>query len=175
MFADEHEGESAEERLLQRTRWFNSMVREHPKDVQLWLRFAAFQLEFLPLQRRPNLLPVLEKQSAILSRALSTCGDDATLIDRYMAVAEQRFDTDAAIALWSSVSVGSCACVCQWCDCVVTLVFRSCRYLKNLQDQQLCGCGSSATSRAPKADFLSAKCVQLTPLRSSGHFQAAAV
>lgn len=99
------EGESAEDRLLQRTRWFNAMVREHPKDVQLWLRFAAFQLEFLPLQRRPNLLPVLEKQSAILSRALSTCGDDAVLIDRYMAVAETRFDTDATIALWSSVSL----------------------------------------------------------------------
>ena len=80
------------------------MVRQHPKDVQLWLRFAAFQMEFLPLQRRPNLLPVLEKQSAILSRALSVCGDDVVLIDRYMAVAEMRFDTDATIALWSSVS-----------------------------------------------------------------------
>jgi hypothetical protein len=79
------------------------MVREHPKDVQLWIRFAAFQSEFLPLQRRPNLLPVLEKQSAILSRALTTCGDDVTLIDRYMAVAEMRFDTEATIALWSSV------------------------------------------------------------------------
>lgn len=103
------EGESAEERLLQRTGWFNAMVREHPKDVQLWLRFAAFQLEFLPLQRRPNLLPVLEKQSAILSRALSTCGDDAVLIDRYMAVAEARFDTDATTALWSSVSLSRAA------------------------------------------------------------------
>ena len=81
------------------------MVREHPKDVKLWLRFAAFQLEFLPLQRRPNLLPVLEKQSAILSRALSICGDNVILIDRYMAVAEVRFDTEATIALWSSVGV----------------------------------------------------------------------
>ena len=104
MLADDHDGESAEERLLQRTGWFNAMVRERPKDVQLWLRFAAFQLEFLPLQRRPNLLPVLEKQSAILSRALSICGDNVVLIDRYMAVAEIRFDTDATIALWSSVS-----------------------------------------------------------------------
>ncbi len=100
----DHEGESSEERLLQRTGWFNAMVREHPKDVQLWLRFAAFQLEFLPMQRRPNLLPVLEKQSAILSRALSTCGDNVILIDRYMAVAEARYDTDATISLWSSVS-----------------------------------------------------------------------
>jgi hypothetical protein len=82
------------------------MVRQHPNDVQLWLRFAAFQMEFLPLQRRPNLLPVLEKQSAILSRALTTCGDNVVLIDRYMAVAEARYDTDATIALWSSVSEG---------------------------------------------------------------------
>ena len=56
------------------------------------------------MQRRPNLLPVLEKQSAILSRALSTCGDNVILIDRYMAVAEARYDTDATISLWSSVS-----------------------------------------------------------------------
>ncbi len=101
--AGDAEGESAESLLLQRTGWFNAMVRQHPKDVQLWLRFASFQMEFLPLQRRPNLLPVLEKQSAILSRALSTCGDDVLLIDRYMAVAELRFETDATIALWSSV------------------------------------------------------------------------
>ena len=65
------------------------MVRQHPKDVQLWLRFAAFQMEFLPLQRRPNLLPVLEKQSAILSRALSVCGDDVVLIDPAVAVATE--------------------------------------------------------------------------------------
>jgi uncharacterized protein YigA (DUF484 family) len=75
----------------------------------------------LPLQRRPNLLPVLEKQSAILSRALSICGDDVTLIDRYMAVAEQRFDADATIALWSSVSTITRETII---DSVVTQVFR---------------------------------------------------
>ena len=89
--------------------------------MQLWLRFSSFQLEFLPLQRRPNLLPVLEKQSAILSRALSICGDDVTLIDRYMAVAEQRFDADATIALWSSVSTITRETII---DSVVTQVFR---------------------------------------------------
>ncbi len=125
------------------------MVRERPKDVQLWLRFAAFQLEFLPLQRRPNLLPVLEKQSAILSRALSICGDNVVLIDRYMAVAEVRFDTDATIALWSSVSAER-ALNEDFFFVILVLLFRC---SKSLQDQRLFGCDSSITSRGRKIDF----------------------
>ena len=37
-------GESNEELLLRRTREFNAATRERPDDLQLWLRFAAFQV-----------------------------------------------------------------------------------------------------------------------------------
>lgn len=37
-------GESLEEQLLRRTREFNRATRERPHDVQLWLRFARFQV-----------------------------------------------------------------------------------------------------------------------------------
>ena len=37
-------GESNEELVLRRTREFNAATRERPHDLQLWLRFADFQV-----------------------------------------------------------------------------------------------------------------------------------
>ncbi len=42
--ARRRQGETNEELLLRRTREFNEATRERPHDIQLWLRFARFQV-----------------------------------------------------------------------------------------------------------------------------------
>ncbi|KXZ47710.1 hypothetical protein GPECTOR_33g592 [Gonium pectorale] len=96
-------GESAEEWVLRRTREFNVAVREAPGDVQLWLRFAAFQDTVARLlARRATEVAgsAAEKKLSILQRALEAHPGEARLLRAMMAACEPLFGQEDLMDRW---------------------------------------------------------------------------
>jgi hypothetical protein len=101
----QRDGESAEERILRRTREFNRAVRERPEDLHVWLDFAAFQDEAAALgpRRRGAERATAEKKLAVLERALRHHPASEELLLALLETAAVVCDEDELARRWAAV------------------------------------------------------------------------
>lgn len=104
--------ESWEDEVLRKTKEFNKMTREHPKDESIWLAFAEFQDKVLSMQPHKGArLQTLEKKISILEKAIELNPDSEDLLLSLMKAYQSRDSTDVLIRRWERIltsNSGSC-------------------------------------------------------------------
>ncbi|KAL8464762.1 hypothetical protein ACS0TY_034316 [Phlomoides rotata] len=104
--------ESWEDEVLRKTKEFNKMTREHPKDESVWLAFAEFQDKVASMQPHKGArLQTLEKKISILEKAIELNPDSEDLLLSLMKAFQSRDSTDILIGRWERIltsNSGSC-------------------------------------------------------------------
>ncbi|VVC44062.1 siRNA-mediated silencing protein NRDE-2,Tetratricopeptide-like helical domain [Cinara cedri] len=89
-----------ENNLTLLTSEYNKQLSEHPFDINLWIKFVNYQQTLYSLNSRHgyaftlNKKGILEKQIAILDKALSFNNDNDKLLDMKWIIAEDYFTTE---------------------------------------------------------------------------------
>lgn len=97
------EGESLEDYLTRRTRYFNEHLREDPGDIRGWLDFANFQDEFMNLGKKYTKTATLEKKIGIYNNGLEHNPYSVELLLGLVKDAQQLWDADKMSALWRRI------------------------------------------------------------------------
>jgi hypothetical protein len=96
--------ETEEQRLMRVTKEFNERTRSQPGDEALWLRFAAFQNEFIVLSKRRNKVKgsaaIAAKKIAILHAGIRANPKSERLLYAYLELCSQEWEHGAALAAW---------------------------------------------------------------------------
>ena len=102
--ADKLTAETEEQRLIRLTKDFNERTRSQPGDEALWLRFAAFQEEFLVLSKRRNKgkgsAAIAAKKIAILHAGVRANPQSERLLYAYLELCAQVWEHGAALGAW---------------------------------------------------------------------------
>ncbi|XP_052722907.1 uncharacterized protein LOC108345693 isoform X3 [Vigna angularis] len=104
--------ESWEDEMLNKTREFNKLTREHPHDGKVWLAFAEFQDKVAGMQRQKAArLQTLEKKISILEKAVELNPDNEEILLCLLKAYQMRDSSDVLIARWEKILLqhyGSC-------------------------------------------------------------------
>ncbi|KAL9324380.1 hypothetical protein ACSQ67_009237 [Phaseolus vulgaris] len=104
--------ESWEDEMLNKTREFNKLTREHPHDEKVWLAFAEFQDKVAGMQRQKGArLQTLEKKISILEKAVELNPDNEEILLCLLKAYQVRDSSDVLIARWEKILLqhyGSC-------------------------------------------------------------------
>ncbi|XP_029129968.1 protein NRDE2 homolog isoform X2 [Cajanus cajan] len=104
--------ESWEDEMLNKTREFNKLTREHPHDEKVWLAFAEFQDKVARMQRQKGArLQTLEKKISILEKAVELNPDNEEILLGLLKAYQMRDSSDVLIARWEKILLqhpGSC-------------------------------------------------------------------
>ncbi|MED6172880.1 hypothetical protein PIB30_054061, partial [Stylosanthes scabra] len=98
--------ESWEDEMLNKTREFNKLTREHPHDEKVWLAFAEFQDKVAGMQRQKGArLQTLEKKISILEKAVELNPDNEVLLLYLLKTYQTRDSSDVLIGRWQKILV----------------------------------------------------------------------
>ncbi|KAL9241950.1 hypothetical protein vseg_016001 [Gypsophila vaccaria] len=96
--------ESWEDEVLQKTREFNKITREHPQNVRAWLDFAEFQDKVASRQLQKGArLQTLEKKISILEKAVELNPEDEDLVICLLKTYGNKDSADILIGRWEKV------------------------------------------------------------------------
>ncbi|XP_061356034.1 uncharacterized protein LOC133300491 isoform X2 [Gastrolobium bilobum] len=96
--------ESWEDEMLNKTREFNKLTREHPHDEKVWLAFAEFQDRVAGMQRQKGArLQTLEKKISILEKAVELNPDNEELLLCLLKAYQTRDNSDVLIGRWEKI------------------------------------------------------------------------
>ncbi|CAL0322296.1 unnamed protein product [Lupinus luteus] len=96
--------ESWEDEMLNKTREFNKLTREHPHDEKVWLDFAEFQDRVSGMQRQKGArLQTLEKKISILEKAVELNPDNEELLLCLLKSYQRRDNSDVLIGRWETI------------------------------------------------------------------------
>ena len=96
--------ESWEDEMLNKTREFNKLTREHPHDEKVWLAFAEFQDKVAGMQRQKGArLQTLEKKISILEKAVELNPDNEELLLYLLKTYQTRDSLDVLIGRWEKI------------------------------------------------------------------------
>lgn len=98
--------ESWEDEMLNKTREFNKLTREHPHDEKVWLAFAEFQDKVAGMQRQKGArLQTLEKKISILEKAVELNPENEDLLLCLLKAYQTRDNSDVLIGRWEKILV----------------------------------------------------------------------
>ncbi|XP_015966836.1 uncharacterized protein LOC107490577 isoform X1 [Arachis duranensis] len=98
--------ESWEDEMLNKTREFNKLTREHPHDEKVWLAFAEFQDKVAGMQRQKGArLQTLEKKISILEKSVELNPDNEVLLLYLLKTYQTRDSSDVLIGRWQKILV----------------------------------------------------------------------
>lgn len=97
---EELQGESLDDFLTKKTREFNQQTREHPENIDLWLKFIEFQDEFFKLGKKQTKGLIIEKKISIYERALEDNPRSEVLKLGLLKDAQQLWDSEKVQNLW---------------------------------------------------------------------------
>ncbi|KAI4326320.1 hypothetical protein MLD38_031646 [Melastoma candidum] len=104
--------ESWEDEVLRRTRDFNKMTREQPRNGKVWIEFAEFQDKVASKQPQKGArLQTLEKKIGILEKANELNPENEELLLLLLKSYQRRDSGDALVGRWKKILVqhsGSC-------------------------------------------------------------------
>ncbi|XP_019430339.1 PREDICTED: protein NRDE2 homolog isoform X1 [Lupinus angustifolius] len=96
--------ESWEDEMLNKTREFNKLTREHPHDEKVWLDFSEFQDRISGMQRQKGArLQTLEKKISILEKAIELNPDNEELLLCLLKSYQRRDNSDVLIGRWEKI------------------------------------------------------------------------
>jgi len=96
--------ESWEDEMLNKTREFNKLTREHPHDEKVWLAFAEFQDKVAGMQRQKGArLQTLAKKISILEKAVELNPDNEEILLCLLKAYQMRDSSDVLIARWEKI------------------------------------------------------------------------
>ncbi|KAK7314710.1 hypothetical protein VNO77_33237 [Canavalia gladiata] len=96
--------ESWEDEMLNKTREFNKLTREHPHDEKNWLAFADFQDRVAGMQRQKGArLQTLEKKISILEKAVELNPDNEELLLCLLKAYQMRDSSDVLVGRWEKI------------------------------------------------------------------------
>lgn len=96
--------ESWEDEMLNKTREFNKLTREHPHDEKVWLAFAEFQDRVAGMQRQKGArLQTLEKKISILEKAVELNPENEDLLLCLLKAYQTRDSSDVLIRRWEKI------------------------------------------------------------------------
>ncbi|CAA0818108.1 Unknown protein [Striga hermonthica] len=96
--------ESWEDEVLRKTKEFNKLTRERPRDQSVWLAFAEFQDKVAGMQPHKGArLQTLEKKISILEKATEFNPGSEDLILSLMNAYRRRDSTDVMIRRWETI------------------------------------------------------------------------
>ncbi|XP_010551127.1 PREDICTED: protein NRDE2 homolog isoform X2 [Tarenaya hassleriana] len=92
---------SWEDEVLNKTREFNRLTREHPHDEKAWLAFAEFQDKVSNMQPQKGVrLQTLEKKISILEKAFQLNPDSEDLLIALLKAYRSRDNADVLVGKW---------------------------------------------------------------------------
>eukprot|EP00048_Salpingoeca_helianthica_P004045 m.73175 g.73175 ORF g.73175 m.73175 type:complete len:1053 (+) comp13027_c0_seq1:17-3175(+) len=103
---DEAAPESVGDALRRRTREFNELLRQHPRDPVLWRRYIDFQDEAFEdgtFTLSGATAVILDRKIAIYEKAIAQLPDDADLLADYLELCRRKLDPEALAAKWKHV------------------------------------------------------------------------
>ncbi|XP_028091516.1 protein NRDE2 homolog [Camellia sinensis] len=96
--------ESWEDEVLNKTREFNKMSREHPQDEKVWIAFAEFQDKVASMQPQKGArLQTLEKKISILEKATELNPYNEELLLCLLNAYQRRDSADVFIGRWEKI------------------------------------------------------------------------
>ncbi|XP_027358649.1 protein NRDE2 homolog isoform X2 [Abrus precatorius] len=96
--------ESWEDEMLNKTREFNKLTREHPHDEKVWLAFAEFQDRVAGMQRQKGArLQTLEKKISILEKAVELNPNNEELLLCLLKAYQMRDSSDVLLGRWEKI------------------------------------------------------------------------
>lgn len=96
--------ESWEDEMLNKTREFNKLTREHPHDEKGWIAFAEFQDKVARMQRQKGArLQLLEKKISIMEKAVELNPDNEDLLLFLLKAYQTRDSSDVLIGRWEKI------------------------------------------------------------------------
>ncbi|CAJ1952201.1 unnamed protein product [Sphenostylis stenocarpa] len=96
--------ESWEDEMLNKTREFNKLTREHPHDEKVWVAFAEFQDKIAGMQRQKGArLQTLEKKISILEKAVELNPDNEEMLLCLLKAYQMRDSSEVLVARWEKI------------------------------------------------------------------------
>ncbi|XP_057446756.1 uncharacterized protein LOC130738675 isoform X2 [Lotus japonicus] len=96
--------ESLEDQMLNKTKEFNKLTREHPHDEKVWIAFAEFQDRVAGMQRQKGArLQTLEKKISILEKAVELNPENEDLLLCLLKAYQTRDSSDVLIGRWEKI------------------------------------------------------------------------
>lgn len=96
--------ESWEDEMMNKSREFNKLTREHPHDEKVWLAFAEFQDKVAGMQRQKGArLQMLEKKISILEKAVELNPDNEELLLCLLKSYQTRDSSDVLLGRWEKI------------------------------------------------------------------------
>ncbi|KAL5102084.1 hypothetical protein RYX36_006411 [Vicia faba] len=90
--------------MLNKTREFNKLTREHPHDEKVWIAFAEFQDKVARMQRQKgDSLHLLEKKIRILEKAVELNPENEDLLLFLFKAYQARDSSDVLIGRWEKI------------------------------------------------------------------------
>ncbi|CAG8742621.1 212_t:CDS:2, partial [Acaulospora morrowiae] len=101
--------ETSEEAIREKTREFNALLDQNPKDVNLWLEFIEFQDKSMQFGKSKKAdaaatrLSINEVKLSIFEKSFEANPNDPTLLVAYLKCCEQVWDVPRLLTKWDQI------------------------------------------------------------------------